>query len=120
MGSFETWCRWVRDPLLTLGCADPVERIANLKRADPERQNVLALFQEWHTRHGAKPVQASKLHEAVRLLIDPQDRGRQYLASAVAALVGTQLGGFVLTKQEAIGKWGAASYALRVLTEDPG
>jgi len=27
LGSFESWCDWVRDPLLTLGCRDPVERI---------------------------------------------------------------------------------------------
>src|SRR5215217_3800052 len=23
LGSFEQWCRWVRDPLLALGCQDP-------------------------------------------------------------------------------------------------
>ena len=27
LGSFEQWAEWVRDPLLTLGCADPVEEM---------------------------------------------------------------------------------------------
>ena len=26
LGSFAQWCRWVRDPLLALGCQDPVEQ----------------------------------------------------------------------------------------------
>jgi putative DNA primase/helicase len=28
IGNYEVWARWVRDPLLSLGCRDPVERIA--------------------------------------------------------------------------------------------
>src|SRR5262249_23108671 len=35
LGSYETWAQWVRDPLLTLGLRDPVERIANIKANDP-------------------------------------------------------------------------------------
>jgi hypothetical protein len=31
LGSFETWAQWCRDPLLALGCRDPVERIEALK-----------------------------------------------------------------------------------------
>jgi hypothetical protein len=26
-GSYEDWCEWVRDPLLELGCRDPVEQV---------------------------------------------------------------------------------------------
>src|SRR5262249_38156548 len=40
MGGFETWCSWVRDPLLTLGCKDPVERIAEVKANDPHRKHI--------------------------------------------------------------------------------
>jgi hypothetical protein len=32
LGSFEIWCEWARDPLLTLGCCDPVEQIARSSR----------------------------------------------------------------------------------------
>jgi hypothetical protein len=31
LGSFEQWSRWVRDPLLALGCQDPVERVGEAK-----------------------------------------------------------------------------------------
>ena len=40
-----------------------------------------------------------------------QDR-RQYLATFISGLAGTHAAGFVLTRQEAAGKWGAATYAL--------
>jgi putative DNA primase/helicase len=29
IGSFEKWAQWCRDPLLMLGCRDPIERIAD-------------------------------------------------------------------------------------------
>ena len=35
------------------------------------------------------------------------------LASVLARLAGTRAGGFVLTRQEPIGKWGHSTYALR-------
>lgn len=38
LGSFEQWCRWCRDPLLALGCRDPVKRVADAKLNDPRRQ----------------------------------------------------------------------------------
>src|SRR5262249_15913174 len=31
LGSFEKWAQWCRDPLLMLGCKDPVSRIAEIK-----------------------------------------------------------------------------------------
>jgi hypothetical protein len=37
LGSYEQWCGWVRDPLLTLGCRDPVERMSEAKARDPFR-----------------------------------------------------------------------------------
>ena len=113
LGSFETWSRWVRDPLLALGCADPVERLVRSKASDPERARVGAIFNEWWIRHGDRPIAANKLDPRVVILIDPQNRSRQFLATAVAALVGTRAAGFVLTRQEPIGDWGHATYALQ-------
>ena len=40
LGSYEMWAEWCRDPLLTLGCRDPVERIEALKANDPRRQRI--------------------------------------------------------------------------------
>jgi hypothetical protein len=47
LGSYEQWCAWARDPLLTLGCRDPVERMSEAKARDPFRQTVGALFAAW-------------------------------------------------------------------------
>ncbi len=113
LGSFETWCEWVRDPLLTLGCRDPVERIGLLKAQDPHRQQIVELFQTWDACHGSTPVKAAELTEQLQRIIDPQGRGRQYIASRLVALTGTRSAGFVLTRQEAAGVWGAATYSLR-------
>jgi hypothetical protein len=112
LGSFETWTEWCRDPLLALGCRDPVERIAALKANDPRRQRIAELFQVWWEHHGATPVKVNELLEPVKAVADPQGRGRQYLATFVAGLADTHAAGFVLTRQESAGKWTAATYAL--------
>jgi len=81
LGSFETWTEWCRDPLLNLGCRDPVERIQVLKANDPRRQRIAELFQFWWEHHEASPVKAHELAEPVKAVADPQGRGRQYLAT---------------------------------------
>jgi hypothetical protein len=112
LGSYETWCEWVRDPLLTLGCRDPVERIEAIKARDPLRQKTAELFSSWYRHHRDAPVKAADIAEPVRHLIDPQNRGRQYVATCLGRLVGTRAAGYLLTRQEAVGAWGAATYAL--------
>jgi hypothetical protein len=112
LGSFEKWAEWCRDPLVTLGCRDPVERIEALKANDPRRQRIAELFRTWWERHGASPVKANDLAEAVKTIADPQGRGRQYLATFLTQLAGTHAAGFVLNRQEPAGKWAAATYAL--------
>src|SRR5262249_23737739 len=111
-GSFEQWCEWVRDPLLTLGCRDPVERVEVIKGQDPHRQHIAELFRVWDRHHGNNPVKVAELHEDVQRIADPQSRGRPYLATFVGQLAGTRAAGFVLTRQDAVGRWGAATYAL--------
>ncbi len=113
LGSFEQWCRWVRDPLLALGCQDPVERISEAKERDGRRQAITDLFGIWWERHRDWPVAARDLHEDVKHAADPQGRGRQYLASYFEKLTGTRMAGFVLTRQAPAGKWGTATFSLR-------
>jgi hypothetical protein len=113
LGSFEQWCRWVRDPLLALGCQDPVERISEAKERDGRRQAITDLFGIWWERHQDWPVAARDLHEDVKHAADPQGRGRQYLASYLEKLTGTRMAGFVLTRQAPAGKWGTATFSLR-------
>ena len=118
LGGFETWCAWVRDPLVTLGCRDPVERLEAVKANDPHRRHVSELFQTWWLHHRDQPMRAADLAEPVQTIADPQGRGRQYLTAHLARLAGTRAAGFVLTRQEAAGKWGAATYALSPTTFD--
>jgi len=112
LGSFARWCRWVRDPLLALGCLDPAVRVAEAKQGDQRRQWTAELFAVWHHAYGASPKRAADVDGEPRLLLDPQNRGRQYVAAALARLAGTRAAGFVLTSQPPVGGWGATTYAL--------
>lgn len=93
LGSFEQWCRWVRDPLLTLGCADPVERVAAIKASDPERMRMTAIFTAWHEKHGSDRITAADLHETVSELMCGPGASRQAVANAVRNLAGTRAAG---------------------------
>jgi hypothetical protein len=44
LGSYEVWAQWCRDPLLMLGARDPVDRIEEIKAADPRRRALIAIF----------------------------------------------------------------------------
>lgn len=111
-GSFEIWAEWVRDPLLTLGCADPVKRIAEAKAKDPRRRQIAEILNTWFDRHDDLPVKAVELHDDVRMLVDPQGRGRQFLVSVLDRMNGTRVGGLTLTVQRGAGKWSVATYAV--------
>jgi putative DNA primase/helicase len=113
LGSFENWAEWCRDPLVALGCRDPVERIDSVKADDPHRRRIVELFDVWHQHHGERPIKAVDLAEPVQALVDPQGRSRQFIAARIRQLTGTRAGGFVLSRQEAVGRWSAATYALR-------
>ena len=112
-GSYETWSEWIRDPLLALGCADPVERMALIKGRDPTRARLAGIFAAWWDAHADRPVTVGSLAPAIFDLIDWQHRGRQFVASYLLTLANTRVAGFVLTRQESPGKWSPATYALR-------
>jgi hypothetical protein len=111
-GSYEIWAEWVRDPLVTLGCRDPVEQVQVAKTKDPRRRGTEELFTAWWNSHGAEPVTAADLAVPVLELLDPRDRGRQYVVARLMKMVGTRAGGFALTSEVPVGKWSATTYAL--------
>ncbi|WP_376091229.1 hypothetical protein ACE7GA_21345 [Roseomonas sp. CCTCC AB2023176] len=113
MGSFGTWARWCRDPLLALGCQDPAVRIAEAKAADPRRQAIGELFAAWWATHGTAEVTIAALADAVKVIADPAGRGRQYLATRIAGLAGTRAGGFVLMVHRPEGRHSPDRYSLR-------
>ena len=98
LGSYDQWCRWVRDPLVALGCRDPVARVSEAKLRDPTRQAIVTLFEIWWEKHHNYLIKANDIHDDVKHAADPQGRGRQYLAAYLEGLAGTRLGGFVLTR----------------------
>jgi Bifunctional DNA primase/polymerase, N-terminal len=109
LGSYEIWAQWVRDPLLTLGLRDPVERIAEIKKDDPKRRTLIELFDLWHAKHGGVPVRATELDPEVIRLIDVNARtdfdhsfkySRQKVARFLTQRVGTHVGGYVLTQSK--------------------
>ena len=118
LGSFETWTEWVRDPLLTLGCADPVQRIQDAKASDANRMQVYELFDTWYEHHHDHTRAAKDLHEDVVAIADPAGRGRQYLATVLAKLAGTRAAGFVLEQHKPGGKWGTTRFGLKVTNQD--
>lgn len=65
-GSFTDWARWCRDPLLALGCADPVQRVADAKAKAPRRQHAIFTFAAWWEAHGDRPMAVSDLALAVQ------------------------------------------------------
>ena len=113
LGSFELWCRWVRDPLLALGCEDPAERVGEAKWLDARRQVIADIFAAWWEAHESRAIAVRDLHDKVKEAADPHRRGRQFLASYLGRLAGTRVNGFVLTRHRAGGKWGAATFSLR-------
>ena len=109
LGSYETWAQWVRDPLLTLGLRDPVERIAEIKANDPRRRTLVDLFDLWHKKHKGAPVRATALDPEVIQLIDIKARrkndgslqySRQKVARFLAQRTGTRVGGYTLTQNK--------------------
>jgi putative DNA primase/helicase len=103
LGSYERWCRWCRDPLLALGCQDPVARIHELRAADPARENLAELFGIWWENHQDKwvspvtrmPAGAEALAAEVRGLADRENRGPQHLRTFLNRLDNTRAAGFV-------------------------
>lgn len=58
---YEQWSRWVQQPLIWLGCADPVESVRRLQAEDPDRDLLDEATQLWDEIYGAKWVSVKAL-----------------------------------------------------------
>jgi hypothetical protein len=112
LGSFETWCAWVRDPLIALGCPDPVERVQEVKHQDSERQETLDIFQRWRECHQGAWVTQANLDMTVTMLLDTRNRGTNALTQRLLSLAGTRLAGFHLQKRKPKAIWAPLEYRL--------
>lgn len=64
LGSFDEWSRWVRDPLIWLGEADPVSTIEATRAEDPRLAALVAVAVQWHRvteKHGPARVSVREL-----------------------------------------------------------
>lgn len=116
IGSCEIWGTWVLDPLVALGCQDPIARIAETKARDTQRVEIADIFSIWRTYHGGVAVNIKDLAEPVVTALDPLNRGRQYQAKRLESLTGTRMAGHVLVRQAGVGKYGVA-FALKKCDE---
>src|SRR5262249_24144117 len=96
LGGFEQWCHWVRDPLFTLDCPDPIARSGEQKIKDPDRINIFDIFETWFRLHFDSWVTASQLNWDVQLLLlHGRKHSRQLINHEVRELVGTRIGNFL-------------------------
>jgi hypothetical protein len=115
LGSYEVWAQWCRDPLLALGTRDPVDRVDEIKAADPRRRTLVAVFDQWWTSHGDMLVKGQDLNHDVVILIPgaiTRDGvvSRQKVAGFLAMNANARVGGYVLAKVPLTKK--AAGYKL--------
>jgi hypothetical protein len=105
MGSFEVRAQWCRDPLLTLGCKDPVARGDEIRAKDPVRRAIVETYEMWWLKHQNGWVRAAELAPEVIETIDQNATrridgslayNRQRVTRWLASHTGTRIGGYVL------------------------
>jgi len=123
LGGFEEWAEWCRDPLLELGCCDPVERMSEMKQIDPRRRMVADFLRMWYRRYRESLVKASELDDVVLDILGPKEsRKRQWVTAQIESFVNTRAGGYMLTREnrEGKGKWAVMRYGVVKLSEEEG
>ena len=63
LGSFEDWSRLVRDALLWLGCADPVETMERARVSDPKLDELSAVLTQWQAVLGTERITVRRVIE---------------------------------------------------------
>jgi hypothetical protein len=116
LGGYEEWAEWVRDPLLALGCADPVEYMLAAKQNDTRRQNLVELFNVWWELHEDRVVTQADLHQKVLDLLDPQGR-KHLIASKLLGIDGSRAAGFVCHRRRSDARWSKPRYWLEQTEE---
>lgn len=88
VGSFETWSRRVRDPLVALGLADCCEVLADLHKEDPEREAALEVLAEWHGAFDSREQTVAEVIRAATGEDGKRDAGKPALRDALDAVAG--------------------------------
>jgi len=86
---FTDWDRLVRNPLLWLGAADPLDTQAELRAADPVREALVAILAAWRDTFGTA---AATVASAVDAATAPGMSGRPQLLEALRAVAAERNG----------------------------
>jgi hypothetical protein len=107
LGSYEVWSRWCRDPLIALGMRDPVERLAEIKAADPKRKAAIEFFDVWWEAHKDATVKAKDIDVSIMVHCQGDKTRRsddgsvqfskQLAIAFINRHVGTRLGGYAFS-----------------------
>lgn len=65
-GSFETWCKFARNPLVWLGKVDPCKSREKVKDYDPVTGNLKELLEAWYGVYGKKEITARTVAEDIK------------------------------------------------------
>jgi hypothetical protein len=118
---FPVWDSWVRDPLIALGCTDPVRRMTEAKAADPERIAAAETLQLWHQKHGIKAVSAAELDSEIKLRVLPPGAGDRALPARLTLLVGMEVDGLAIKAYPKPTKWSVHKWGIVITrSEDEG
>jgi len=120
--SYDVWAEWCRDPLLSLGASDPVDRLSDLKAADPKRKRILAVFDAWWKAHKDALLAAKDLNQSVLEEIDGKAStnrdgvfkyNKNYVTWWLQNHTNTRVSGYVLTSEDfGTGKRPSINYRL--------
>ena len=96
LASFEGWSKFVRSPLVWLGCADPVATMEVARADDPVRQTLEALLSAWHEAFGTDGLTVGELKQS--LVADPSEHAELSRVVSEIALVRGSIDSRVLGK----------------------
>jgi putative DNA primase/helicase len=86
---FSEWDARVRNPLLWLGAADPLDTQAELRATDPKRQALVAMLTAWRETFGNQPATVA---EAVKEALAPGQAANVQLLDAITYVAGERNG----------------------------
>jgi hypothetical protein len=98
---YDDWCRWVQQPLVWLGEADPVVSVRELQAEDEDRANLERVVELWHAVFGWEWVAAKTLCSHDNRL--PDQKSLAELIELLRAAVGVDRDGRV--DHQAMGYW---------------